>query len=97
MNKVQDSLKPLLSAVIKLRASVVALAVLAVFGYTAYQISAIVAVAPDAAMIEEANSKAETSVVKFDKVTIDTIVRQNPLNVAPDLHGLGTTNPFLGN
>ncbi len=97
MSKPQDSLKPILSTIVKFRAFLVTLVILAVCGYTTYQISGVVAVSPDATSIESANKAVGATEVRFDMPTINTIVKQNPLQVSTDLNGIGTSNPFLGN
>ena len=93
----KNDLNKLLPLLLKYKGLLVLVAVLAICGYTAYQISVVVAVAPDAKTISEEQANITTTKIKFDTKTIDAIVHQNQVNVSTDLSGLGTTNPFFGN
>jgi hypothetical protein len=93
----KQQLQPILILLTRYRSLLMTVAILGICGYTAYQISLVVAVAPDPAAIEQEASKTSTTGLKFDNVTIKAITQQKPVNVKPDLGGLGTSNPFYGN
>lgn len=95
--KINIQLKPILAFLAKYQALLVIVAVLALCGYTGYQISLVVAVTPTAANLEAAQEQQKSTAVHFDNVTIDAIVHQKNVVVAPNLNNLGTTNPFFGN
>lgn len=92
-----NDLTKVLPYIIKYKALLVLVAVLSVCGYTAYQISAVVAVTSDPQTVAEEQDKVDATRIKFDTQTIDAIVKQNQVNVAPDLTKLGTSNPFFSN
>lgn len=90
-------LKPVLLILNKYKNLFVTVAVLGICGYTAYQISLVVAVTPNAAAVEAERAKVDTSNLKFDTKTIDSITKQHQINVSTNLSGIGTSNPFYGN
>lgn len=87
--------KQLLGLIKKSQGFLVLVAVIAICGYTAYQISLVVAIAPDKATIEAEKKTAEDTSVKFDMKTISAITQQTNVAVSPNLSGIGTSNPFF--
>ncbi|MFI5240167.1 MAG: hypothetical protein ACHQUB_00440 [Candidatus Saccharimonadia bacterium] len=88
------NLKTIGATIYRFRTILVLGASLIVCGYTAYQISQVVAITPTAAMISAAETSA-TPVETFDHKTIDSISQHESLNVSPDLTSIGTSNPFF--
>lgn len=95
--KLKLNLIPILAKLNRFRTLAVLVAILGIGGYTAYQISAAVAVVPTTVNIEDAKKATDSAAVKFDATTINGIVRHNAIKVTPDLGGLGTSNLFYGN
>lgn len=94
--KLSLSFKPILAKLNKLRGFLMILAIIAIAGYTGYQISKAVAVTPTQESIAAAKEKLNPTSIRFDMPTIDSIAKHNTIKVSPDLGGLGTSNPFYG-
>jgi hypothetical protein len=80
------------------RVLVTIMAVVALLGYTGYQISQITAVQPDQAYISQQQGKAKTANLKASKpiVTQLKLLQSPPIPAAPS--AVGKQNPFsLGN
>lgn len=93
----KTDLNKILPMLLRYKALLTTAAILAICGYTGYQISVVVAVTPDAKTIEEEQAKVDAAKIKFDTKTISAIVSQNRVEVAPDISGIGNSNPFFGN
>ena len=94
--EIPKALLPLLTKLNQLRGFLITLAALAIIGYTGYQISMATSVTPTQASINAAKEKLNPTEVKFDMATINSITHHTTVRVAPDLGGIGTTNPFYG-
>ncbi len=93
----KNDLNKLLPLALKYKGLFVTVVIFAICGYTAYQISSVVAVNADAKTVSEEQAKVDAAKIKFDTKTINAIVHQSQVNVSPDLSGIGTSNPFFGN
>jgi hypothetical protein len=92
-----EQFKQILPILTKYKALIATLVFIGVCGYTGYQISLVVAVAPDAATIAAEQDKVKQPSARFDTATIDAITKQQAITAKPDLSGIGTANPFFGN
>lgn len=89
-------LKPILVQINRFRTLLLILGIIAICGWTAYQISLVVAITPDAATIAAARKNLSDTNIRFDSKTIQAITKQSAVSVAPNLSNIGTTDPFYG-
>ncbi len=94
--KLSKSILAIVTRLSKFRSFAILLAMLAIVGYTGYQISVAVSVTPTVESLAAAKQKLNPTAVKFDMRTIDSITQHAAVKVSPDLGGLGTSNPFYG-
>lgn len=67
---------------------------LALVGYTAYQISQIASISSDRAYIESEIDKANQKRIKLDTKTLEQVRAQTELDLRSDLSNLGKGDPF---
>ncbi|HSH31239.1 MAG TPA: hypothetical protein VK963_01080 [Candidatus Saccharimonadales bacterium] len=87
-------MKQVLAQLMRAQVFLVALAVVALVGYTAYQISLIFAVFPDAAAVEAQQKQSQASVIRFNPKAIEAVKRQTAIEAETSLSGLGKPDPF---
>ena len=87
-------MKKALDILNKLRGFLILLVVIGLFGYAAYQVSRIVAVAPDAAYLEKAKGDASATVIKLDVKAVEGLKNLVPVDVKVDLSNVGKSDPF---
>lgn len=87
-------IKVLLRALARIRLLAITLAIIALAGYTLYQISLITAISPDEATLAAEREKVDAARIKFDTQTIQAIGRQNQITASPDISNLGKSDPF---
>lgn len=68
--------------------------VFSLLGYTAFQISQISTVAPDAAYVEDEIKKSDAKRIKLDTKTLDAVRVLNQLEIKPDTANPGKPDPF---
>ncbi|MBW3538235.1 hypothetical protein KY386_01950 [Candidatus Parcubacteria bacterium] len=72
----------------------VTLAVLAIISYTAYQISLIFAVFPDATAIETQKQQDASKLIRFNPKAIEAVKKQVPVEARPSVGNPGKSDPF---
>ncbi|HSX48436.1 MAG TPA: hypothetical protein VLF41_02960 [Candidatus Nanoarchaeia archaeon] len=87
-------MKQALNILTKLRSFLITLVVIGLFGYAAYQVSKIVAVAPDKDYLDKAKGDASAQVVKLDVKAVDQLKNLVPVDVKVDLSSIGKSDPF---
>ncbi len=86
--------KALLGVLGRYRILIVTLIVVALAGYTVYQISLITSISPDEATVTAERAQIDAARIKFDTATIQAITKQTQVTTSSDLSKLGKTDPF---
>ncbi len=86
--------KAILAWLLKARTLLIIVAILALAGFTLYQISLITAIGPDDTTLAAEREKVDNARIKFDTTTIQAISRQNQIITSPSLSNIGKTDPF---
>ncbi len=88
-------MKKIIDQLLHLKAFLATAAIIAILGFTAYQISLISVIAPTRDQVEVERKTIDATRIKFDTKTIEAVIKQNEVKVNPGTRDVGKTDPFF--